>query len=368
MIKRDDMKIDFNNYDFSEFIIKEGLFCNISAKLIIPNFIGTKFTQKNKIFRSSIWDLNGNLLSASFPKFENYNVNLENFPPPKSLEDSSQVMKIDGSTYVVDYVNDTISVRTRGCFSYKDQSNFCDFEYCLEKYPLIKDYVKSNSNFTLVFEIVTPNQQIVINYGSEPDLYLIGRVNKLDYSLTKQSELDKISDIIKVKRPIYYNFNNLEELIDNITKAQNVEGLCLYSNNDQDIHRIKTNWYLLLHRMKDSLSSIDKVIDLWAELEYPDYTTFYNYLLNQFDINLVLQVQGYISKICKAGIETKKVLDFLCNFVQTLSGKSRKEQALAIQEKFGKSSVETTIAFILLNNKEITSKMMKELVYKQLNS
>ena len=55
------MQINFSDYDLSEFIIKEDLFCGIPAKLIVPNHIGTKFNQKNKIFRSSIWDLNGKL-------------------------------------------------------------------------------------------------------------------------------------------------------------------------------------------------------------------------------------------------------------------------------------------------------------------
>ena len=63
------MRIDLSTIDAEQFQIKPGIFCGLDAILVIPNHIGTKFTQANKIFSSSIWSKTGELLSASFPKF-----------------------------------------------------------------------------------------------------------------------------------------------------------------------------------------------------------------------------------------------------------------------------------------------------------
>lgn len=363
------MKINFSDYDFTDFEVKDGIFCGIPAKLITPNYIGTHFNQKNKIFRSSIWSNDGELLSASFPKFTDWLINPENFPVPQNLNGANLVSKEDGSTYIVDYVNDQFSIRTRGTFDFRTQKNAPDFEYCINKYPLIKDYIYCKPNITLLFEITTPNQQIVINYGPEPDLFLIGAIYKdLDYRLERQFILDIIAKEIKVKRPKYYHYSNINDLIECITKSEGVEGICVYSDNDQVIHRLKSDWYRKLAAMKDELSSIDKMIDLWTTLDYPDYQQFYTFLLNQFNIILVNQVQGYISKICDAKKEVDNLLDYMRNFIKSLDGKTRKDQALAIQQAYGISSGKTSIAFHLLNGKELEKDHMKKLIYQCLKN
>ena len=221
----------------------------------------------------------------------------------------------------------------------------------------------------MLFEITTPNQQIVINYGPEPDLFLIGAIYKdLDYRLERQFILDIIAKEIKVKRPKYYHYSNINDLIECITKSEGVEGICVYSDNDQVIHRLKSDWYRKLAAMKDELSSIDKMIDLWTTLDYPDYQQFYTFLLNQFNIILVNQVQGYISKICDAKKEVDNLLDYMRNFIKSLDGKTRKDQALAIQQAYGISSGKTSIAFHLLNGKEVEKDHMKKLIYQCLKN
>ena len=128
------MRVNFDNYDLTDFLIKEGVsFGGLYAKLIQPNHIGTKFTQKNKIFRSSIWSDAGELLSASYPKFVNFGENPAEFPVPLSIDGWTFVEKIDGSACIVDYVNDNFSARTRGTFTYEGMENVDDFNFAFEK-------------------------------------------------------------------------------------------------------------------------------------------------------------------------------------------------------------------------------------------
>ena len=104
------MKINFSDYDLSEFLIKEGQINGLNCKLITPNHIGTKFTAKNSIFRSSVGDFEGNLISAGFKKFTNLFENPDNFP---FYEGGEQIFieKIDGSLAILDWINNSLSIR-----------------------------------------------------------------------------------------------------------------------------------------------------------------------------------------------------------------------------------------------------------------
>ena len=217
------MKILLNKLT-DDFNKTSGDFCGVPSFLITPKNIAVKFTQENKIFRSSIWDVNGNLLSASFPKFTNFNENPENFPVPPNLQNCNIITKIDGSTLICDFVNNQFIMRTRGTFSYISQKNRANFHLIKNKYPLIIDWLKENHKFSIIFEIVTPNNIIVLKYKNEPDIYLTGCINKNNYSLLSQSTLDCISKEIKVVRPTYFHFNNLNELIENISSNTEPEG------------------------------------------------------------------------------------------------------------------------------------------------
>ena len=208
------MKINLNNYDLTNFHVNEGIFCGDYTTLIIPKMLDCNWTQDNKIFRSSIWDYEGNLVSAGLPKFTNFGENPEHFPTPKSLDNCIIVDKIDGSLCIIDYYRDTFSMRTRGTFSIDNAENVADFYYCSTKYPQIKEWIKQNSQYSLLCEITTPNQKIVIDYGTEPDFWLIGAVNKNDYSLMTQQELDNLSKLWGIKRPDYYKFSSMDSLLE----------------------------------------------------------------------------------------------------------------------------------------------------------
>jgi hypothetical protein len=276
------MKIDFKDVDLENFIIKDGLFCGIPAKLVCPQHIGCHWTQDNKNFRSSIWSEDGELLSAGFPKFPNLGENPEVFPVPTSLDGATIIDKMDGSLCIVDMVNNKLSMRTRGTFTYETMQNAEDFKGCQEKYPKISDWMKSHPNITLMFEITTPNLRIVLNYGDVPDLTLIGGIRKGDYTLISQDVLDIISDDIAVKRPVKYTADSVDELIDVMKGMKGIEGCVLYTQNDQVLHKIKSIEYINLHYLKSSLGET-KLVDLIESLDYMFFPMFKKYITDKFD-------------------------------------------------------------------------------------
>ena len=361
------MKINFKDYNLSDFYLKEDMFCENYTTLVIPKMIGCKWTQKNKIFRSSIWDCEGNLVSASFPKFVNFGENPKNFPVPNSLNDCKIIDKVDGSLCIIDYYNNHLSMRTRGTFSINIAENASDFYHCLKKYPMIQEWIEKNNNYSLLCEITTPNQKIVLDYGNEPDFWLIGAINKNDYSLMTQENLDILSQSLKIKRPEYYSFSSLNTLTESIKTLIGKEGCCLYSKNQQEIHKIKAEKYLVLHHLKSELSSVEKVMDVWLEQQMPDYNTFYSYIVTSFDYELAEQCRGHISNLCDGRKEVDKIVEHMREFVNSKVKHlpTRKEQAMAILNSYGETS-RSGYLFKLLDNKPLEKDDYKKLMFQVL--
>jgi hypothetical protein len=359
------LEINFNSIDLKQFNIKEGIFCDENAILITPDLAGVDWTQDNKIFRSSIWSKNGKLLSASFPKFTNFGENPQNFPVPELNKHNYQIInKIDGSTAIIDFYNNQLNIRTRGTFDYTGQKNASDFEYALNKYPKIINFLKNNQNITLLFEIVTPNNIIVINYGEEIDLYLIGAINKENYLLYSQAELDQIAAENSFKRPQYFDFKG-DEIFNKVNELKNIEGFCLYKG--QGIWKIKNSHYLTLHRMKSELSSFDKTVDVYFStcINY-NYNEFYNFIHNTFDYEIAEQCKGFISKICDTMKEVDKIVLGMKNFINNIKNySSRKEQAKGIIASYGNTN-RASFVFTLLDGKELTSDQLKKLFWQKI--
>jgi len=362
------MRINFSDYDLSQFRIQVGTFCGVEdCRLITPQEMGVDWTQQNKIFRSSIWDKDGNLLSGSFLKFSNWGEKSDVFPVPQSLDNTDIIGKIDGSTMIVDQLgfNSPLSIRTRGTFSYKTLANAADFEYVLKRYPKIAEYASVSPGLTFLFEIVTPNQKIVIRYSDEPDIYLIGMVIKEFYTLAPQHVLDSFAEVLGVKRPPRFTFDDISSLAGYIKNAQGIEGCCLYSNHGQDIHKLKSDWYLLRHRLKSQISSFSRVLDLYLSINAPSYDIFHEYLANTFDFELAEYAAPQMKEVCGLYVAAQdEIADIrMLLLANNLTLIPRKDAALMIINEYGKSTLGLqSIAFNLLNGKNIDDRAMTNLI------
>ena len=366
------MKINFPDHDLTNFLIREGVFCGLYTKLVQPNHIGTKFNQANKIFRSSIWLDTGELLSGSYPKFVNWGENPIEFPVPTDIKGWTLVEKIDGSACVVDYVNGMFSARTRGTFTYADLDNRADFDLMFEKYPSIKEFVMNNPHYSLLFEIVTPNLRIVLNYG-DIDLYLCGCVNKNDYSLLLQSELDTIAKTLGVKRPSYYTFLSVEDLLNEVEKWKGLEGVVAYSPDGQLLLKIKSDWYRKLHAAKENFRNIEAVIDVWFVFGKPTYTDFITQFTDSYDYETLLICQGFISTICDGWKEVEKICEGFGNFISKnispmgdpKDKKCRGQMAPKVIAAYGNSG-RTSMIFKLMDGKALDDQDYKKLLFQVL--
>lgn len=356
------MTTDLEKIDRTQFYVNSGVFCGIPAVLVTPKQMGVDWNYANEIYRSSIWSLEGALLSASLKKFVNFEERPDFHPAPKSLAGCSIIDKVDGSTMICDFVNGQVNARTRGTFHYSTLDNAFDFEYILHKYPNIRTFLAEHPSISLVFEITTPSNKIVINYGEEPDVWLINAINKDTYQYFTQNELDCVSETYGWKRPARYSFDSIAQMIEAVTALEGREGVCLYYKNDQDIRKCKAAKYLILHRMKSELSGMGNIIDMYIDQGCPSYSVLYQYVMETFDFELAEQCKGSLSRIADAYKEVQRILAHMDSFIgDRLRGLSRAEQAKIVIAAYGETN-RAGYVLKMLDGKQIDGDGIKKLL------
>jgi hypothetical protein len=363
------MKIDIEKVDLTQFIVHEHSLNGEIVYLIQPQHIGTKWTQDNKHMRSVVVNYAGEVISASFPKFTNWGENPDHFPVPNSLKNATIVEKLDGSTLIVSKYNGQYILRTRGTVDASKLAN--GFELELFKSTILNKLQDNNDtwDYSIIWEWLSPINKIVLSYGDEPMWKLIGFINHINYSLAQQDMLDAMAKKYDLLRPEIYTFTDISDMLQIVDKWQNKEGVCLYSKNDQVIHKIKASKYLLLHHLKSELSSLEKVLDVWLEQGMPDYRTFYNYIFTTFDFELAEQIKGTISRICDAKKEVDLIVsgmnDFVNNRLKTLP--TRKLQAEQVISAYGNTN-RAAFLFKILDNRPLGKEEYKKLLFQVLKN
>ena len=364
------MKIDLDKVDRTQFMVHEHSLNGEIVHLIQPQHIGTKWTQDNKHMRSVVVNYEGEVISAGFPKFTNYGENPEHFPIPTSLRNCTVMEKLDGSLLVVSKYKGQYILRTRGTVDASVLANGHELELFKEKFlKRLTHDTPDTWNVSILFEWVSPINKIVLNYGNEPDWYVVGIVHHSDYSLYSQEDLDMWAKNKGFKRPATYTFTDVNDLLQNVDQWKGKEGVCVYSKNDQTIHKVKGAWYLALHHMKSELSNIEKVLDVWLEQGMPDYNTFYNYIFTTFDYELAEQVKGMISRIADGKKEVNKIVDGMNDFVNNRlrSLSTRKEQAQLVISSYGETN-RASFLFKLLDGKSLGKEEYKKLMFQVLKN
>lgn len=347
------------------FKIYEHSFCNIPSYLIIPQ-ADAKWTKDNLYFRSMIVDKEyKEVLSVGWPKFFNFGENPNCYPNPENYKDWKIEEKLDGSLVICDCVENVFSMRTRGCVSYITQQNAEDFKLLPLKYPQVVEFLKVYPHISLLFEIITPNNVIVIR-PSDVEFYFLGAVDKFSLQVATEEGYQKIANILHVPIPKTYSFKSLIELKQAVEKWKGKEGVVLSYNNNQNRIKMKSDWYCWIHKIKSQLNSENNLIEFYVNEGLPDYEKFYNIIKNNFDWELAEQMKSEISKLCDAKEKVLKIKNGMVSFVNTIKNyKTRKEQAQAVIESYGNTN-RTSMVFNLLDGKKLSNEQLIKLMHQSL--
>lgn len=366
------MKINLNEIDTGEcgFIVKPCIVDGCQFWLVNPGFAGVAWTEKNLIFRSSLFDASGELVSAGFKKFFNDNERPDIYPFPDTLSSVSVIEKIDGSCLICSLINGKLNLRTRGTSDAHALANGSELDLFEKQYPIERALRSFGQGISLIFEWTSPLQKIVIDYGERPDIVLTGAIRLENYSYFTQDELDELALKFGFRRPKRYFFSTVTEMIQTVSAFSGLEGVCAYYGNDQHIRKFKSVSYLTLHRMKSDVASVDKVIDAYlshytAVGKFSTYNEFIDYLTNTFDFEIAQMARGHVSTICDGMKLVAQIEAGMRVFANKVIALPPKERAEHILQAYGNTS-RASFVFSLVNGKPWSEKEYKKLLYQVL--
>lgn len=309
------------------FAVKEVPIGNESCWLVFPPHSAIEWTKDNLIYRSSIWNSEGKAVSLSWKKFFNWNEKCDITPKPPNLDDCQLINKEDGSTLIVSIYEGHLVMRTRGTHDMIVLDNGYEKDFLLQKYTKFFSFIRSfdNTDCSYVFEWETPSNRIVIDYGQEPRLVLTGIIYHDDYSYADQDLLDGFAERMELERPKRYVFDTIKDLESGMKELRGIEGICVYFNDGQDIKKVKTAEYLMLHSVKFKLG-YNALVDMIYE-NNRDIGAFKRLIVDQFDYESLTFVEPLIDRIYEIDATLKRDIRSAFELSMQLKHSNKKEFA-----------------------------------------
>lgn len=325
------------------------------------------WNETNRVARGIIFDVDGTIVARPFPKFFNLNEREETKPGSLPWKSGVEVYeKVDGScgagyvTYeYVDGVGEVANWRLATPGSMESEQALYGTEmlnewthdcpglafaetgeavmykrYKLEHLPL---------DCTPVFEIIYPENQIVVNYGDTRELVLLA-IFEHNGTEWHPKRVDQIAELCGFRRPRRYDISADSLKRNSVPFEDNEEGyVCRFGDGTRV--KIKSPRYLQLHRLLDNLSP-KGVIELIRGREYGvTIQGLPNELVLRFD-DIRAHVQGIHNEI-----HTEAAGHYACMMSELGENRPRKAYALWVQGNVPNAL--TGLVFSLLDGKEI---------------
>ena len=137
------------------------------------------------------------------------------------------------------------------------------------------DFNKLKKENTYMFELVSPENQVIVFYPNTK-IYHIGTRNNETY--------EEIEEDIGVEKPKTYSFNNLEDLIEfSKTLTKDEEGFVVVDKNYNRI-KVKSPQYLMAHYLLGNCKFTEKrLLEIIKSGETGEILTYFPELQNDFD-------------------------------------------------------------------------------------
>lgn len=362
---------EFNNYkneaDNGYITIREH---PEDSNLVILNYteLTTYERRWNKYTMSSrglILDLtdvknNGNIhiLAKPFEKFPNYNSNeIEGYEDDIDFSDIESITeKIDGSLGISYFFNGEIRFATRGSFN-SDQAIKAT-EMWRNKYADKFNWIGYiNFPYTMLVEIIYPQNRVVVDYKGFEDLVVLGIIN---LTLMTDEPLFRVRAIAdSLGMPITKEYkHDLHKLLEmKKTISANEEGWVIKFGNGKRL-KIKGDDYLRVHRAIYGLSDKAKV-RAWAENSIDE-------LIKSIPEEFREEIEGLKRNLDIQLKITKSILSTIYMHTKeyTNASKENRKDFAKITNQVINPEYRKFMFVMLDNNDEITDKMVREHIFK----
>jgi len=192
--------------------------------------------------RGLVLDLEGNVIAKPFPKFFNYE---EHKPEDIPNENFEVYEKVDGSLGIIFHYEGEWLIATRGSFASEQAIKGKEMLDKLNKSSLIPGY-------TYLAEIIYPENRIVVDYGDEEKLVVLGAYNNETGKEVEVSEMvNEGWEVVMMYKTWGEDWETLKKEI-----SKDNEGYVIRFSSGMRM-KIKGDEYVRLHRILTNFSSKD---------------------------------------------------------------------------------------------------------------
>ncbi len=180
--------------------------------------------------RGLVLDLDGDVVARAFKKF----FNLDLSDKSKWDQPFTVTEKVDGSMLMVFWYNDELIFATRGSF---------ESEQAIKAKEIWnkRGYSRDKTDITMIFEVIYPDNRIVVNYGNEEDLIYLASFN-LDGTEALGNAPSGCLPALQVE------FGSIAEMVESY-QPPNEEGYVVrFADGSRD--KFKFEPYVALHRAR----------------------------------------------------------------------------------------------------------------------
>ncbi len=189
--------------------------------------------------RGLILDAAGKVVARPFKKFFNLE---EHQPGDIPAEPFDVYEKLDGSLGILYWLNDTPMIATRGSFE-SDQSRKAT-QWLHTKYASAIPQLRKDR--TYIFEIIYPENRIVVDYGNQEELILLGILN---------TQTGQDLPLETIGFPLVQRFDGINDLQQlKQLNLKNKEGFVLKFKSGFRV-KVKFEEYVRLHRILTQVSN-----------------------------------------------------------------------------------------------------------------
>ena len=264
----------------------------------------------------------GEVLARPFKKFFNLD-ELHSLGMSVPNETPHIFEKYDGSLGISYILDDKAYIATRGSFT-SEQALFAT-EW-LHKHKDLHDYILAHPDYTFLFEIIYPENRIVVDYGDFRGMVYLASVHRQTGKTTYHTPP---VDIAKKHKEIKKH-------------RENAEGYVLHYPKSDFRVKIKHDEYVRLHRIVTGISPKR----IWEELYANGIDTSIIASIPDIPDEIFKEIDEIEQKLRK---EYRHIENTARQCVAMIQGKDRKEQAKYIKQNCGDIS---GVVFAMLDGKD----------------
>ena len=323
----------------------------------------------------------GSIISCGFPKFMEVGKGVGKYKVTERdiLDnvgaDLFATLKIDGFL-LVRYVQDgRVRFRTRGFLGIRHEEIKAELEELTigrsgpPYAPSLLFDPTIRPDDSLLFEMVTPTNQVVIRYD-RPAVTMIGGVTyekgcpwlRANPRLYTREMIEEAAAEVGVPHVEFHPITTEAEVVgltESLRRNVDIEGFVVRFDDGQRMVKVKTRNYKLLHAIKEQLTSM-RLAGLWLEWGQPDFTGYQERFLRFFNHDAWTESIPAVSSLFTGVKAAQATVEHVRAFIGEHRDLPRREVMALAEERF--TDKHTPIYVALLDGTPINDQVWEKLI------